>query len=245
MTQQEMTRATWAPRVRGTQEPWGTGHSWGAVVADQALTGQAVADALSVLGFACAAHPVPRRRAGTGDLRAKLNRHGTKVGILLHERVDWEHTQRVLWTVSDIKSVSWIVLADSDDAARWGAILDAGASAVLSMSMGVDDLFQVLNRVSAGEDIVPADDRVRMMSAWAEQRVVVDRIYRLTAREREVLESLRRGCTVAQIAAQAFVTVGTVRSQVSAILAKLEVPSQLAAVALLNRTSSEPYPLGA
>ena len=56
----------------------------------------------------------------------------------------------------------------------------------------------------------------------------------LTDRERSVLEALTRGHRAEQIAEEAFVTVCTIRSQIHAVLTKLGVSSQLAAVALAN-----------
>lgn len=55
---------------------------------------------------------------------------------------------------------------------------------------------------------------------------------RLTPREEEVLFALMRGAKARDICAQSFVSMPTVRSQIRAILTKLGVTSQLAAVAL-------------
>ena len=58
---------------------------------------------------------------------------------------------------------------------------------------------------------------------------------RLTGREREVLSGLMSGLRPAEIAQRDFVSVTTVRNQVQAILTKLNVHSQLEAVALAHR----------
>ena len=57
----------------------------------------------------------------------------------------------------------------------------------------------------------------------------------LTAREREVLRLLAEGTRAVGIAEHFVVSVATVRSQIQSILAKLEVKSQLEAVALHNQ----------
>ena len=57
----------------------------------------------------------------------------------------------------------------------------------------------------------------------------------LTERERFVLAELMEGHCAEEIAHAAFVSVSTVRSQIKAILQKLGVSSQLAAVALARR----------
>jgi len=53
----------------------------------------------------------------------------------------------------------------------------------------------------------------------------------LSRRERQVLAALMQGMSLAQIATGAGVSVETVRTQVSAVLRKLGVHSQVAAVA--------------
>jgi len=60
-------------------------------------------------------------------------------------------------------------------------------------------------------------------------------IERLSTREREILALLYDGVTVAEIAERTGVSEQTVRSQVKAVLRKLEVNSQLAAVAVYRR----------
>jgi len=54
----------------------------------------------------------------------------------------------------------------------------------------------------------------------------------LSRREGEVLRLLMDGMSVNKIAETSFVSVGTVRTQVKAVLRKLGVSSQVAAVAL-------------
>jgi DNA-binding NarL/FixJ family response regulator len=60
------------------------------------------------------------------------------------------------------------------------------------------------------------------------------RLRRLTAREQEILHLLAHGERAAVIAEEASVSLSTVRSQIRSILTKLEVNSQLEAVALLR-----------
>lgn len=58
----------------------------------------------------------------------------------------------------------------------------------------------------------------------------------LSRRESEVLVELCHGNSVAEIAENSFISVGTVRTQVKAILRKLDVNSQAKAVALAYRS---------
>lgn len=58
---------------------------------------------------------------------------------------------------------------------------------------------------------------------------------RLTQREREVLASLARGMSNADIAGRLFLSDGTIRNYVSSILAKLEVSDRTQAAILALR----------
>lgn len=62
----------------------------------------------------------------------------------------------------------------------------------------------------------------------------------LTSREQDVLGELIAGHSAAEIAAGQHVSLATVRSHIRAVLAKLGVSSQLAAVALAHRSCREP-----
>ena len=66
------------------------------------------------------------------------------------------------------------------------------------------------------------------------------RLDQLTVREREVLAHLMRGRTVREIATVGVVSEATVRTQVKAILAKLDVTSQIAAVGLAHQVGWRP-----
>ena len=61
----------------------------------------------------------------------------------------------------------------------------------------------------------------------------------------EVLAYLMEGVPAEEIAERTFVAVATVRSHIRAVLTKLNVNSQLAAVAAARRAGWEPPPLGA
>ncbi len=63
------------------------------------------------------------------------------------------------------------------------------------------------------------------------QASLLEPFTRLTQREEEVLHRLCEGESVQRIAAESYVSVATVRTQVRAILLKLDVGSQLEAVA--------------
>ncbi len=209
------------------------------VVGDQFLTAQAVQAALSTRGFRAFAFAVPRDLAGLRQLRQHVIRQNPVAAVLLHELLDRNHVGEVMRTLRDVPEVRWLLLSSSHDEAQWGAGLAAGAAAVLPMTVGLPELVAALGAMAADRPVTSSLERSRLLAAWAErgaeQRVLLTKLDRLSPRESQVLEALRRGESVTQIATTSGVSVGTVRSQVRAVLRKLEVPSQLAAVAMLQR----------
>ena len=68
----------------------------------------------------------------------------------------------------------------------------------------------------------------------AQQRATNQKLAQLTKRERQVLDALVAGKRAKVIAEESYVSIATVRSQIRSILAKLNVRSQLEAVALVK-----------
>lgn len=93
-----------------------------------------------------------------------------------------------------------------------------GAAGYLAKHSGPDVLLDGIRRAAAGG--MPLDpDAARALAAGP----VHDPLEELTAREREVLAHLARGQSNRTIAAELFITEKTVKTHVSAILAKLGV----------------------
>ena len=63
------------------------------------------------------------------------------------------------------------------------------------------------------------------------ERDLTERMSLLTRREREVLAALSGGKSAREIAKESFVSLGTVRNHIHAILAKFGVSTQVAAIA--------------
>jgi DNA-binding NarL/FixJ family response regulator len=132
-----------------------------------------------------------------------------------------------------------VVLTEREPGPVWGALLESGAAAVLPSSAVLDDVEHTLRRLLAGEGLVAPARREQLLAAWrATEREGADlsrRIAALTPRELQTLQLLHAGRTVLEIAGLCRVADGTVRSHVRAILRKLAVNSQLAAVATYGR----------
>lgn len=232
----EMKAIPWESRV---PQPRSDSLARVAVVADQSLTGQAVQAALLARGFASTNFAMPRQMSAVRDLRQRFSRRRIEVALMLHELLDWTPTAEAMRTIREISEVPWVFLSESEDDARWGAALDAGAVGAFSISVGLEQVVGIIQELREGREVTEPVERDRLLETWeqrgVEHRYLSERLDRLSAREREVLAEMARGRTVTEIAQAWFVSVGTVRSQVRSVLTKLEVQSQLAAVAVWQR----------
>lgn len=103
-----------------------------------------------------------------------------------------------------------------------GAAVAAGAAGYFTDEAGAAEVRAAVQAVRRGDTWFPPEPAGR------------DGLEHLTRREREVLAGLLAGLRPADIAQRDFVSVVTVRNQVQAILTKLNVHSQLEAVALAH-----------
>jgi two-component system, NarL family, nitrate/nitrite response regulator NarL len=125
---------------------------------------------------------------------------------------------------------------DSDRPSAW---LRAGSAAVVSENEPFDQLFKTitrLTRLSPPRSVRRAPDASAADPRDAQRRGPrLEMFAALTEREQVVLSELMEGNCAEDIAKAAIVSISTVRSQIKAILNKLGVNSQLAAVAMARR----------
>ena len=123
----------------------------------------------------------------------------------------------------------------------------AGATVVLEHDAVLARLVDAVDAVSSGAfepepapeltpDALPDEQRSRGQ--------YVARLARLSNREREILAYLSEGLTVDVIAKRDQVATSTVRGQVASVLRKLEVSTQLAAVAVASWAAEHGGPRG-
>lgn len=140
-----------------------------------------------------------------------------------------------------LRGAGWrvLVLSASSDAARIGSALAAGGYVWVSKNAPFPVLLTAVREARAGRVAMPAGRRERLIELYrrteAERADIAARLARLTPRERAVLGELAAGKRAQIIADQFVVSLPTVRTQVRAVLGKLEVGSQLEAVALYRR----------
>jgi len=131
-----------------------------------------------------------------------------------------------------------IVLSATTDDARIGRALDAGALACVPKTAALPVLITAIRRATQGLQVMHPERRRYYLEKYRQQQeqaqAVERRLARLTDRERAVLEQLARGRRAQSIAEEFRVSLATTRTQIRAVLQKLEVNGQLEAVALLN-----------
>jgi DNA-binding NarL/FixJ family response regulator len=129
-----------------------------------------------------------------------------------------------------------LAVTDGSDRIRVAACVEAGASGAVSTIDSVDRLLSTIRETVAGRRVMPAAAERDLLGELQNHRrdraVQLSRFSTLSTRESEVLEELMSGKSAADIATDSYVSIATIRSQIKAILRKLEVNSQLAAVAL-------------
>jgi DNA-binding NarL/FixJ family response regulator len=130
-----------------------------------------------------------------------------------------------------------LVVTGIDDGPATAAAIAAGAIGSLSKSIPFETLIHAVGQAAAGQPIMTEAERQRWVSRHHHyidrQRQFAKRMDRLSPREHEVLTLLADGHRASVIAETFVVSMTTVRTQIRAILTKLEVNSQLEAVALL------------
>ena len=134
-----------------------------------------------------------------------------------------------------------VMLTASDRDEDLFAALRAGADGYLLKSIGAGGLLDAIRGAMNGEAALPRELTARLIREYRDRgrrgvpRLVIDgNVVRLTAREFEVLQWLRKGESTAAIAAHLDISEITVRRHVSTALRKLGTPNRHSAVALLR-----------
>ncbi len=208
------------------------------VASDHALIGDSVRAALATRGHEVVAIRWPSGARRVSRLRRPPPAEAlTEAGLLLSDLDSWSRIDAATLVVERI-DVPWVVLTTSRRGPAWGALLAAGVEVVLPGETGLEHVSEVLEWVAARRIETPDDERTELEAAWREtcarHAEVTERLGLLTPREREVLGLMYGGSSVAGIAETLEVTPATVRTQVKAVLRKLEVRTQLAAVATFD-----------
>ena len=132
-----------------------------------------------------------------------------------------------------------LVLTGTTDRMELARCLEAGALGVASKAAGFASVLDQVSRAARGESVTPVTVRTQLLADLAAHRRATDRrmapFEALSARERDVLRQICEGKQAAAVAKDSYVSLATVRTQIRSILMKLDVTSQVAAVALARQ----------
>ena len=132
-----------------------------------------------------------------------------------------------------------VMLTGVTDPVRLAECVEAGADGLAGKTQSFDAVLEVVRRALGGEELMPADERqARLAELGSARREVADRMAPfagLTDREGAVLGLMMAGRKAETMAAELYVSLPTVRSHIRAVLQKLGVSNQLAAVVLAER----------
>ena len=166
---------------------------------------------------------------------------GSSVVVVIDDLVDADDVRRVVGLLRSTDG-PLLVLTGRPRGRYWGALVSAGACSILPSAVSLDELVEALAVIQYGGRVLSPTECDELLESWQEfvrrQDDARDRLARLTPREQAVLDGMRAGGTVAELAGLLDVREATVRTHVRAILRKLGVRSQLAAVAVAQELES-------
>lgn len=129
----------------------------------------------------------------------------------------------------------------ADDEALFSAIL-AGASGYVLKQIKGGDLITAVRRVAAGESLLDPSLTRQVMDRLRGEQVEDERLARLTAQERNILDLIAEGKTNRQIADELYLAEKTVKNYVSNLLAKLGMERRTEAAVFATKLSSKRKP---
>jgi DNA-binding NarL/FixJ family response regulator len=185
--------------------------------------------------------------AGDGDeVLAAVDLHRPDVVLMdiRMARVDGIEATRLLATQPDRPAVIVLTTFDADELIVRG--LEAGALGFLLKDTPPDEIVRAIHHVHAGESMLSPSVARRLVAlvagdgdAGARREDSRRRLAELTPREHDVAVAIGRGWSNAEIASELHISVGTVKSHVSQLLAKLGVDNRVR-IALLVAEANPP-----
>ena len=119
-----------------------------------------------------------------------------------------------------------LILTSFEEQEQAKDVMAAGASGYILKDSGADELIQAIRTVYSGKVILTPQMMQTLTNPARDPQAAAPAAKDLTARELQVLEGIVEGLTNRQIALRLGIRPTTVRSHVSAILAKLDVENR-------------------
>ena len=150
---------------------------------------------------------------------------------------------RVSGVAAIVPLAAIVVLFDEPDEAELLAILHGGALGYLPMTISPERLRASLESVLVGEPALPRSMSATLVRQLRSPGCIIlpsgdNQGFELSAREWDVICMLQQGQTTNEIAERLYVSSATVRSHISAIMRKLDVPDRDTALAAVFFTDA-------
>ncbi|AST96413.1 MULTISPECIES: response regulator [Shouchella] len=120
-----------------------------------------------------------------------------------------------------------VVVTSFVDSDKLRPVLEAGATSYVLKTSSAMQIAEAIRKTHNGESVLDAKVQGQMISAFTAN---VPLHQALTKREMEILKLMSEGKTNQQISEELYITIKTVKTHVSHILAKLEVEDRTQAV---------------
>jgi two-component system nitrate/nitrite response regulator NarL len=132
-----------------------------------------------------------------------------------------------------------LVLTGTVERIELARCLEAGALGIANKAHGFINVLDQIRRAADGETVTPITEKMQLLADLTAHRREQEKrkapFEALSPRERDVLRQIVEGKQAAAIAKDSYVSLATVRTQIRSILLKLDVTSQVAAVALARQ----------
>lgn len=159
--------------------------------------------------------------------------------VILGSNLGPHGESEALLTLLAASGVPVIVLAQGNDEPQWGTYVARGAWCVIPQTASLALMCAAVRHLAARAPVMMRAEQRRLIAAYRAESGAIhqerDHLARLSPTETEILRLLMAGWTTVEVARSRVVSVSTVRTQVKWILSKLEVHSQVAAVATAYR----------
>ena len=136
----------------------------------------------------------------------------------------------IAWLKPLRPELQFMVLSVYDDADRVFKALKAGASGYVLKNTPAAKLIEALQELHRGGSPMSSQIARKVVGAFQADYTYVDPKASLSSREQEVLETLAKGYSYKEIAAQLFISIETVRTHIRNIYEKLHVRNRAEAL---------------
>jgi DNA-binding NarL/FixJ family response regulator len=150
--------------------------------------------------------------------------------------VDGLTVLRSLHALPDPPAVAMLTTFDTDE--YIGTALRAGAAGFLLKDTDPDQLMQAVRTLAVGGRVLSPAVTDTVIAGYLDagpDRQTADRLRTMTTRELDVLALLGEGLSNAEIAGRLFLSTGTVKDHISAILAKLGTSNRVQAAVFAHQ----------